>query len=194
MSTASRNVKDLPLETARADILLAHSMNGEPLRPRYGFPLRSVAPRMFGTNSVKWLTRIVLSDTRPDHLFTTRLYNRALPGDGAPRPVREVDLNSKLLAPYDGDQLPSGEVEVMGRAWSSTEVAAVEVAVDDGPWLPAALEPSGPHPASWQTFTLTHIVSPGPHRIRSRATDRSGRTQPSPGARNSVHEIRVRAD
>ncbi|MGW2746569.1 TetR/AcrR family transcriptional regulator C-terminal ligand-binding domain-containing protein [Streptomyces sp. NPDC001450] len=65
-------------------------MNGEPLLARHVFPLRAVAPRMFGTKSVRWLTRIHLSDTRPDHLFTTRLYNRTPPSEDAPSPVREV--------------------------------------------------------------------------------------------------------
>ncbi|MFJ8474923.1 molybdopterin-dependent oxidoreductase [Kitasatospora sp. NPDC094011] len=185
-------LKDLPLAEARAEVVLAHGMNGEPLRPDHGYPVRAVAPRMFGTNSVKWLTRIVLAAERPEHVFTTRLYTRVLPGESVVRPVREKDVCSKLLAPKDGGTVPAGVRELAGYAWSSGEVTAVEVAVDDGDWLPAELERRGPHP-SWQRFRLRHHLAPGPHRIRCRAVDAAGRVQPLTGDRNAVHEIRVTA-
>lgn len=182
-------LKDLPVEQAHAEVLLATTMNGEPLLPRHGFPVRAVAPRMFTTNSVKWLTRIVLAAERPDHLFTTRLYTRVHPGESAPRPAREIDVNSKLLTP---GRVPAGTTELAGRAWSYTPVTTVEIAVDAGPWQPAALEPIGTHP-TWQRFTLEHHLTPGPHRVRSRATDLAGRVQPPSGARNEVHELEITA-
>ncbi|MFB6892706.1 molybdopterin-dependent oxidoreductase [Kitasatospora sp. NPDC056327] len=183
-------LKDLPLEQARTEVLLADTVNGAPLPPRHGFPLRAVAPRLFATNSVKWLTRLVLADHRPEHLFTTRLYTRVPPGGGAPRPAREVDVNSRLLAPLDGEPLPAGRYEVTGRAWGAEPVVAVEVAVDDGGWRPAVLDPRGARPV-WQRFALAVPLSPGRHRIRCRATDVRGRVQPPSGARNAVHTIGV---
>ncbi|MFD9793892.1 molybdopterin-dependent oxidoreductase [Streptomyces sp. NPDC059070] len=186
-------LKDLPLETARDQVFLAYEMNGAPLTVRHGHPLRTVVPRMFGTNSVKWLTRIILAEERPEHMFTTRFYTRVLPGETTVRPVRAMDVGGKLLSPQHGDRVPAGEVEFLGRAWSTTEVVAVEVSVDGGPWEPAELEPLGHDPA-WQPFRLTLRLAPGEHRVRARATDRDGRIQPPPGLRNSVHEITVRAD
>ncbi|MGH4032844.1 molybdopterin-dependent oxidoreductase [Actinomycetota bacterium Odt1-20B] len=187
--------KDLPLEDAHGRVFLAHRMNGEPLTAEHGFPVRAVVPRMFGTNSVKWLTRVVLAERRPEHMFTTRFYTRVLPGADAPTPVRDVDVNSKLSAPADGARLPAGDVEITGHAWSTTEVAAVEVSVDEGPWERAALDELGADDGPvWQRFTLTRPLTAGPHRVRSRATDRTGRVQPPPGARNSVHEITVDAE
>ncbi|GHF37476.1 hypothetical protein GCM10018790_13900 [Kitasatospora xanthocidica] len=188
-----RYLKDLPLDEARSGVVLAHTMNGEPLHPDHGYPLRAVAPLMFGTNSVKWLTRIVLAADRPDHIFTTRLYTRVLPGESEARPVREKDVCSKLLSPGDGSAVPAGSRELAGYAWSSTEVTSVEVAVDDGDWQPAALDRRGPDP-SWQRFRLRHDLAPGPHRIRCRATDSAGRVQPLTGDRNAVHEIHVVAE
>ncbi|MFD8782776.1 molybdopterin-dependent oxidoreductase [Kitasatospora sp. NPDC059599] len=186
-------LKDLPLDLAGAEVVLAHGMNGEPLRPDHGYPVRAVAPLMFGTNSVKWLSRIVLAADRPDHLFTTRLYTRVLPGESESRPVREKDVSSKLLAPGDGSSVPAGTCELAGYAWSSTEVTSVEVSVDDAGWQPAALDRRGPDPA-WQRFRLPYDLVPGPHRIRCRATDSAGRVQPLAGDRNAVHEIRVVAE
>ncbi|MFC5667808.1 hypothetical protein ACFP3U_33195 [Kitasatospora misakiensis] len=152
--------------------------------------MRAVVPRLFGTNSVKWLTRVVLADHRPEHLFTTRLYTRVPPGGGAPQPVREVDVNSRLLGPPDGASVPAGPYQVTGRAWGFAAVVAVEVAVDDGGWRPARLEPRGPQPV-WQRFTLPCALAPGRHLIRCRATDARGRVQPPSGARNAVHGIEV---
>lgn len=183
-------IKDLPLSVARSDVFLAHRMNGEPLRAEHGFPLRAVVPRMFGTNSVKWLTRVVLADHRPDGMFTTQFYNRVLPGDSVPSPVREVDVSSKLFAPGDGAELAAGSVELSGRAWSTTEIVGVEVAVDGGLWEAAVVDPSGPGP-TWQRFSLTRELVPGAHSICCRARDLAGRVQPLGGARNSVHEVGV---
>ncbi|MFE6054077.1 molybdopterin-dependent oxidoreductase [Kitasatospora sp. NPDC056446] len=186
-------LKDLPLDQAGAEVVLAHTMNGEPLRPNHGYPVRAVAPLMFGTNSVKWLSRIVLAADRPEHLFTTHFYTRVLPGESESRPVREKDVSSKLLTPADGSTVPAGAREIAGYAWSTTEVTTVEVAVDDADWQPAVLDRRGPDP-TWQRFRLRADLAPGPHRIRCRATDSAGRVQPLDGDRNAVHEIRVVAE
>ncbi|MEU5771678.1 molybdopterin-dependent oxidoreductase [Streptomyces venezuelae] len=182
-------VKDLPLETARRDVFLAHGMNGEPLRVRHGYPLRAVVPRMFGTNSVKWLTRIVLTDERPEHMFTTTFYTRTLPGHDTPQPVRALDVNSKILSPDAEAELPYTGWAFRGRAWSTTEVVRLDLSFDGGPWEPATLDVPGGDPA-WQGFSLRRALAPGRHTVRSRATDAAGRVQPPPGARNSVHEVR----
>jgi DMSO/TMAO reductase YedYZ molybdopterin-dependent catalytic subunit len=181
-------LKDLPLTWAWNEAILAHSMNGEPLRPRHGFPLRLVAPRMFATNSVKWLTRIVLASERPDHLFTTQLYTRVPDGAEAPQPVRQVDVNAKLLFPHDGAHVHAGDVELAGRAWSSTEIIAVHIAVDNQDWQPASVERRGREPV-WQRFTTTQPLMPGRHTLRVRATDAAGHTQPPTGTRNAVQRL-----
>ena len=65
-------VKDLPLERAGADVLIAYEMNGAPLRPEHGYPARLVVPGYYGTNSVKWLTRLSLAETHAMGPFATR--------------------------------------------------------------------------------------------------------------------------
>ena len=40
------------------DVLLVWAMNGQPLLPQHGFPLRLIVPGWYGMASVKWLTRI----------------------------------------------------------------------------------------------------------------------------------------
>ena len=79
-------VKDLPIERVAADVLIAYEMNGAPLKPEHGFPARLVVPGFYGTNSVKWLTRLTLADKRATGPFTTRWYNDPV-RDAAGRPT-----------------------------------------------------------------------------------------------------------
>jgi sulfane dehydrogenase subunit SoxC len=96
--TTDGYVKDIPLAKAMDDeVIVAHEMNGAPLTPEHGFPLRLIVPGYYGTNSVKWLSAISLHDERPQSLFTTRLYNDWRSGGAVP--VWETAVNSRLLAP-----------------------------------------------------------------------------------------------
>ena len=49
-------------QTRMQDVILAHTMDGQPLSQAHGAPLRLVIPQMYGYKNVKWLTRIELSD------------------------------------------------------------------------------------------------------------------------------------
>src|SRR5207302_7765693 len=42
------------------DVLLAYAVNGHPLPPQHGFPLRLVVPGWYGMTNVKWLRRITV--------------------------------------------------------------------------------------------------------------------------------------
>ena len=78
----------IPLDKARRpEVLLAWAMNGEPLQPVHGAPLRVVVPGYIGARSVKWLDRIELRRTPWKGYFQEVVY-RLLPEDGAPGPGR----------------------------------------------------------------------------------------------------------
>jgi sulfane dehydrogenase subunit SoxC len=191
---SDRYVKDLPLARAlQDDVLLAWEMNGAPLTPEHGFPLRAFVAGYFGTNAVKWLSRIHLAAERPESLFTTRLYNRRLLVGGQPvvQPVRELDVHSVIVAPADGATLGAGRHAVSGWAWSAWDVARVEVSTDGGTaWAPAQLTPRGATP-TWQGFAFEWTVErPGRYQLGCRATDAHGRGQP-PEGRNRIHTVGV---
>ena len=98
---SDRYVKDLPLARAlERDVLVVWAMNGAPLTAEHGFPARVVVPGYFGTNNVKWLSRITVTAECPDSLFTTRLYMRRI--DGEVRPVRELDVHAVIVTPAEG--------------------------------------------------------------------------------------------
>lgn len=187
---SDRYVKDLPLARALdPDVLVAWAMNGEPLTAEHGFPARVFVPGYFGTNAVKWLSRITLAAARPDSLFTTRLYNRRV--DGEMQPVRELDVHAVIVTPSDGATLARGRHTIAGWAWSHWPVRAVEVSTDDGgTWQAARVVPRGPD-QQWQAFTCAwDAAAPGRYELHVRATDEHARVQPSAG-RNRIHTISV---
>lgn len=185
-----RYVKDLPLARALdPDVLVAWAMNGEPLTREHGFPARVFVPGYFGTNAVKWLSRLTLAAERPESLFTTRLYNRRV--DGEMRPVRELDVHAVIVTPSDGAELAPGLHTIGGWAWSRWPVRTVDVSTDgSGTWQAARVAPRGAD-HQWQAFTCAwDVATPGRYGLHVRATDEHARVQPAVG-RNRIHTINV---
>ncbi len=54
------------------DVLIAYLMDGQPLPPDRGAPLRLVMPRMFGYKGAKWLRRIEFTDHQDDGYWEQR--------------------------------------------------------------------------------------------------------------------------
>jgi|SRR5215470_6153289 len=187
---SDRYVKDLPLARAlQPDVLVAWAMNGERLTAEHGFPARVFVPGYFGTNAVKWLSRITVTAERPESLFTTRLYNRRV--EGELRPVRELDVHAVIVSPADGARLARGVRTISGWAWSHWPVTAVDVSTDAGAsWQPARVAARGAD-HQWQAFTYVwDVAHAGAHALHARATDSQNRVQPSAG-RNRIHTINV---
>jgi sulfane dehydrogenase subunit SoxC len=194
-TASDRYVKDLPLARAlEPDVLIAWQMNGLPLTAEHGFPARLLVPGYFGTNSVKWLTRLTVASARPDNLFTTQLYNRPVTSNGntVMQPARELDVQSIIVSPAPGARLHRGWNEIAGWAWSATDVRAVDVSINGGAtWHPAELGPRPRSGHSWQPFKHAFGLStPGRYDLQARATDADGRTQSDLG-RNAIHRVRV---
>ena len=168
-------VKDLPMDRVADDVLIAYEMNGAALRPENGYPARLVVPGFYGTNSVKWLTRLTLADTRAKGPFTTRWYNDAVrdtPGQptGATSPVWSIAPESVIVSPAPDSRIAVGEdVEICGWAWADGGVDTIDVSADSAPdWTPATLEP--PAGQAWQRFTATWRPEyRGNHEVCSRA-------------------------
>ena len=187
---SDRYVKDLPLARAlEPDVLVAWAMNGAPLSAEHGFPARVFVPGYFGTNAVKWLSRLTLTSERPESLFTTRLYNRRV--DGETRPVRELDVHAVIVTPADGATIAPGRGSVTGWAWSAWPVRTVEISIDGGARWHAGRVASRAADHQWQAFTYVwDMAMPGRYEVQVRAVDERGRTQPAAG-RNRIHTINV---
>ena len=173
-------------EAMRDEMLLAYEMNGAPLPPQHGFPLRLVVPGWYGMTNVKWLSRIEVP----------RRAVRRLPAvvvvPGAPvrgRGGRAAAADAAALAAraardpgvHDARAHRRGRARccVEGRAWSGlAPVASVEVSDDGGAtWAEAELEPAG-EPWAWRGWSFRWDAQPGEHVLCSRARDEAGNEQP----------------
>jgi DMSO/TMAO reductase YedYZ molybdopterin-dependent catalytic subunit len=183
-------LKDCPLDRLQGGgVLLAYEINGEPLDAEHGFPLRLLIPGFYGTNCVKWLSRLHLADARADGPFTTLLYND--PDVVGARPVWQVAPESVIVSPAPESHVGPRGVEIWGWAWADGGVTAVEVSIDGGrSWRAAELEPGSGW--RWQKFrTIWDAGGEGEAILMSRAIDRQGKTQPASDWRNSVYAVKV---
>lgn len=185
--------KDLPLSKALApEVMLAWGLNGEPLGPEHGGPLRLVVPGWFGTNSVKWVKEVRVEGGRGRGVFTTCFYNEPDPEgpEGGWRPVWGVQVNSMVVRPGAGEVVSAvGEgVRVEGWAWGCEAVGRVDVSLDGGvSWGVAELEERVGF--GWQGFSIVLQLGVGRHTVTARATSRDGAVQPLSGTRNHCHSV-----
>jgi DMSO/TMAO reductase YedYZ molybdopterin-dependent catalytic subunit len=176
--------RGLPLAKAmHRDTLLALRMNGEPLTPSHGFPLRLLVPGWYGVASVKWLTRIEASRSPFRGYFQTVKYTiqrRAADGKETV-PLQNMAVKSEIVRPFASEALGMGRQRVFGLAWAGEQaVAKVEVSTDGGcKWDEAEL--LGPSAAySWTMWEYPwNVRQPGAYNIVSRATSADGQTQPT---------------
>jgi len=170
--------RSLPLADALSpDTLLALEMNGAPLAPEHGAPVRLVVPGWYGMASVKWVTRISVLTTAYAGYFQTRRYVYEN-GNGI-APVTRMRVKSIIVAPDERSVHPAGTLSVWGWAWSGTgAITRVELSVGDNGWHDAQIERStSPH--AWSRWQIdVSLERPGRYVLRSRATDSSGATQP----------------
>jgi DMSO/TMAO reductase YedYZ molybdopterin-dependent catalytic subunit len=152
------------------DALLAVGMNGEPLPVRHGFPVRMVTPGLYGyVSACKWLVELELTSFADVDAYWVR---RGWAARGA------VKTQSRIDVPRRGSLLAAGPVTVAGVAWAQhVGIAKVEVSVDGGQWHEATLADTVSID-TWRQWTWSWPAPPGRHRLRVRATDGTGATQP----------------
>jgi len=167
-----------------SDVLLATAMNGQPLPPQHGFPVRLVVPGWYGMASVKWLREIRLVD----HEFAGyqhQAYRVKQHKDDPGMPVTQIEPRALLSPPGFPDFMSrarvveAGVTDIRGRAWSGWgPVTKVEFSPDDGAtWFDCTLAAEN-GPFAWRAFSTVWQATPGQARLRVRATDGTGRVQP----------------
>ena len=199
--------RSLPLaEARREEVLLAYAMNGQPLPPQHGFPVRLVVPGWYGMSSVKWLDRITVLDSPFGGYQQARGYRLRQTSEESGEPVTWMQPRSLMVPPGIPDfatrerVLDPGPCTLRGRAWSGFgSVERVVVSVDGGAgWSEARL---GGHPSRWAWRSWESewdLREPGVYELCCRATDSAGNTQPLEApwnlggyANNEVQRVRV---
>ena len=175
-----RFARSLPVADALSpDVLLADTMNGEPLPREHGGPLRLIVPGFYGVAQVKWVERIEVWPSRFAGWFQAKDYVT----------VRGVETPSGILHTASAigrmrlksivirvERGRGADLRIRGLAWNdgASEITGVDVSVDEGPFAPAELLPAT------HRFGLRHFrmdwpaAAPGEHRLVSRARDARG--------------------
>lgn len=172
-------------EATMPEVLLAYEMNGEPLQPQHGYPLRLVVPGWYGMTSVKWLRRIE-AVTEPFHGFQMEgAYRYAQSADEEGEAVTLIRVRALMIPPgiphflTRARLVQAGPVTLSGRAWAGrSEVVRVEVSQDGGStWSEAQLS-KAVSPRAWREWTYPWNARPGKVTLCVRATDSQGNVQP----------------
>ncbi len=179
----------IPMAKAMApEVLLAYAMNGEPLAPEHGFPLRVVVPGFAGVRSPKWLTAVTVQDRPSDNHMQQRDY-KLMPSDvtqdtvdwNKGMTIYDMPLNAAICEPASQAELKAGSQTLRGYAIATArDIMRVDVSSDGGrTWKQADLTHDPDAPWSWTFWTATLDLPKGKHELAVRAWDSAGQTQPA---------------
>lgn len=203
----------IPLNKALGDeVILAYVMNGEPLTPLHGAPLRLVVPGYIGARSVKWLGEITLQAEPSDNYFQTvayRLYPAHITSETAEsaegRMLGDVFGTAVICQPVEGDHAASDRLAIRGYAigHGGSTIESVEVSADGGRTWAVARLLGDRQPWSWQLWEAIVDLVPGTRTLIARAFDAHGMPQPQTVREtwnfkgymnNALHRVTVHVD
>ena len=176
------------MKATQDDVLLATGLNGAPLAPQHGYPLRALVPGWIGARSVKWLGGIKLLVEPSTNYFQAKAYRsqRHIARDD-PRDVSQgvaltlIPVNSVIVEPVHDAVLQSGSQQVRGWAIGSNgePLRSVEISADGGKsWSRAKITLAG-EKWTWSFWEGEVTLPPGNQVLAARATDTRGTTQPA---------------
>jgi DMSO/TMAO reductase YedYZ molybdopterin-dependent catalytic subunit len=162
-------------------VMLAWEMNGAPLPPKNGGPVRLVVPGWYGVCNVKWMDHIHVQDSRFMGRFMARDYVQLMESkEGDEMVWNETSVSRMRIKSMVARLTRSGNrYTATGFVLNDgTPLKSVEARVDGGAWQPVTME-KGNTRYSWKLFTYEWTgLAAGDHTIVSRATDMNGTTQP----------------
>jgi DMSO/TMAO reductase YedYZ molybdopterin-dependent catalytic subunit len=179
--------RSLPLaEALRDDVILAYEINGLPLPPQHGFPLRLLVPGWYGMTSVKWLSRITLVDEPFDGYQQRHSYRLRQEEDEDGEPLSRMQVRALMVPPglpefvSRARFVEAGTRVLQGRAWSgAAEIDGVQVSTDNGAtWEEAELGSASLGRWAWRSWRFVWNAAPGEYELCCRARDAAGNVQP----------------
>lgn len=192
---------NLPLERVydenRSDLvepLLVYAMNGNAMSATHGSPIRLLVPGYYGYKSVKWLTRVEVTES--DDAFGTYQEVLGYADDG------RIDVSCKSTSILRGARVPAGPTRIAGFALSGNgAIDQVRITIDGAPPRPARLLTLNelvasapgilgalqltdterfpyPYRGVWTLWEYLWDAPPGAHVVRVAAHDAAGNEQP----------------
>ncbi len=180
-----------PADAQRPEVMLVHAINGEPLPPQHGFPLRLIVPGWYGMTHVKWLRSITVTEAPFEGYQQASAYHYRVNDQGAGEPVTRMLPRALMVPPGVPDFMSRtrfvtpGTHTVEGRAWSGLgAVTRVDFSDDGGRnWAEVELD-AAVSPYAWHGWRHDWKAEPGEHELCVRATDSEGNVQPDAQAWN----------
>jgi DMSO/TMAO reductase YedYZ molybdopterin-dependent catalytic subunit len=183
--------RGVPIDKAMDEhTIVAYKMNGKPLEPLNGYPVRLVVPGWIGSCSQKWLTRVWVRDRVHDAEKMMGYAYRmpatpVVPGTIPPKEQMVIAtawvVKSMITRPAPEAQVRVGEAfGVRGHAWAGENaVARVRVSADYGrTWRDARLA-APPAKYAWSRWEAQVAVpTTGYHEVWAQAVDDKGDRQP----------------
>lgn len=151
--------RSIPMSKVMEDGMLAFEMNGRPIPPDHGFPVRLVIPGWYGNNNVKWVSRMHVMDKmvypnetwEPEggrlythwQQYSYRIFGNNVEGPNFHEEISEFDTQGQMESdeidhPYLYDQLvksivgfPDDGATVTHGADGSIEIIGVAWGGDD---------------------------------------------------------------
>ena len=161
-----------PLSVLQEDdrnAILAVGMNGDPLPPEHGYPVRMVVPGLYGyVSATKWVVELEVTRFADRSAYWT---------ERGWSPHGPIKTESRIDVPRAGANVKAGTVVVAGVAWHQhTGIQSVEVRVDGGAWNEANLA-TAISADTWVQWSWAWDAPAGQHQLEVRATDATGTTQ-----------------
>jgi DMSO/TMAO reductase YedYZ molybdopterin-dependent catalytic subunit len=147
-------------------------MNGEPLPTSHGAPVRAIIPGLYGMKSVKWLTKMEVTDEDRLGYWEQRNWTNT----AVVKPMSRIDF------PRRSTNLDEGTIPVRGIAFGGDlGLTAVEVSTDDGEtWNEARItEQPNPDGIAWSLWQYDWRAEPGTYTLVVRMISADGDVQTS---------------
>ena len=172
-----KGASSMPIGKAMDDCLIAYGMNGEPLRPQNGFPVRIIPPGFEGIFHTKYLRRIKVVDR---YYMNYNDFGHLREDDRVAALSEQIGPKSVITYPSGSQQLPGkGFYEISGLAWSGGgAVKTVEVSTDGGKKWNLAEFKNTPQRMAFVRFAYQWTWDGRETEILSRCTDEIGQVQP----------------
>jgi DMSO/TMAO reductase YedYZ molybdopterin-dependent catalytic subunit len=175
--------RSVPMAKAMSDVLLVYKMNGEELTVSHGFPVRAIVPGWYAMASIKWLTRVIVTDKTFQGYFQTTDYAYWHRHDGQIErvPISAMLVKAEISRPHANEVVAAGtNYRVFGAAWvGESQVQKVEFSDDGGKsWKQTRLLGDAMQNAwrLWE-FEWKAPAEKGTYTLMARATDANGNTQ-----------------
>jgi DMSO/TMAO reductase YedYZ molybdopterin-dependent catalytic subunit len=166
--------------------LLVYEMNGQPLPPEHGAPLRIYIPNHYGMKQPKWIDTITVSDTEGPGYWVDRGWDKAAI-------AKTTSVIDTLVT--NSTDAQTGTVSLGGIAWAGARgIKSVELQMDGGAWKAAELRVPPLNTLTWVQWKIDFPYKSGRRIFRVRATDETGalqtdqRNPPEPSGASGIFE------